>query len=41
MAYKCDECGKTCEEKEDCCGTEMKEEDTEKEEDLEDIEEDL
>jgi len=25
MAYKCDECGKTCEEKEDCCGSEMKE----------------
>ncbi len=40
MAYKCDECGKTCEEKEDCCGTEMKEE-AEKEEDLGDTEENL
>jgi DNA-directed RNA polymerase subunit RPC12/RpoP len=38
MAYKCDECGKTSEEKEDCCGAEMKKDESEKEEDFEDFE---
>ena len=33
MAYKCDECGTTSEEKENCCGSETKEESTEKEND--------
>lgn len=26
MAYKCDECGQTSEEKKGCCGSEMTEE---------------
>jgi hypothetical protein len=35
MAYKCDECGTTDEEKKECCGAEMTEE---KEENAEDSE---